>query len=95
MHVISKTAWKEAAERDPALAKALAEWHKVASTSSWSNIVDVRRTYPHADFVDPYTVFNVCGNRYRLVVKIEYRWSLIFVKQVMSHAEYTREGVHD
>jgi mRNA interferase HigB len=82
------------ASADPALETALAEWHKIATTSRWQSIVDVRKTFPHADFVDPFTVFNIRGNHYRLIVKIEYRWSLIFVKRVMTHADYTRQGVH-
>jgi len=50
----------------------------------------VRRVYPHADFVDPYTVFNIKGNAYRLIVKIEYRWQVIFIKDILPHSEYTR-----
>lgn len=40
--------------------------------------------------MDPYTVFNIKGNPYRLVVKIEYRWQMIFVKRLLSHAEYDK-----
>ena len=51
--------------------------------------MDVRKVYPHADFVDPYTVFNVRGG-YRLIVKIEYRWQMIFVKHLLRHEKYDR-----
>lgn len=51
---------------------------------------------PHADFhadsVDPYTVFNIKGNSYRLIVKIEYRWQIIFVKHLLTHEEYDKGG---
>jgi mRNA interferase HigB len=46
--------------------------------------------YPHADFVDPFTVFNIKGGRYRLIVKIEYRWQMIFVKYLLTHKEYDK-----
>jgi mRNA interferase HigB len=92
MHVISKKAWKDAVAADPALESPISEWYKVASSASWQNLMDVRKTYSHADFVDPYTVFNIKGNNYRLVVKIEYRWQLIFVKHLLTHAEYERGG---
>ncbi|HZL68011.1 MAG TPA: type II toxin-antitoxin system HigB family toxin [Candidatus Limnocylindrales bacterium] len=92
MHVISKKAWKDAVAADPALEGPVSEWYKVASSASWQNLMDVRKTYSHADFVDPYTVFNIKGNNYRLVVKIEYRWQLIFVKHLLTHAEYERGG---
>src|ERR1039457_6664039 len=60
---------------------------RVVSKSAWRDAVAV---YPHADFVDPYTIFNIKGNSYRLVVKIEYRWQIIFVKQLLTHTEYNR-----
>jgi mRNA interferase HigB len=90
MHVISKSAWKEAVAKDGALAGSIAEWHKIAKSAEWSSLIDVRRIYPHADFVDPYTVFNIKGNAYRLIVKIEYRWQMIFVKHLLTHAEYDK-----
>lgn len=70
----------------------LSEWYKVAVNARWTSIVDVRRTYPHADFVDSYTVFNIRGNNYRLIVKIEYKWSMIFIKHLLTHDEYMRHG---
>lgn len=88
VHVISKSAWKEIVAADPTLESSISAWYKVASTANWANIVDVRQTYPHADFVDPYTVFNVKGNNYRLIVKIEYKYQMIFVKHLLTHEEY-------
>ena len=53
-----------------------------------SSIEEVRKTYRDADPVGPYTVFNIKGNSYRLLVKIEYEYALIFIKHVLTHAEY-------
>ena len=52
----------------------------------------MRRVYPHADYVAGLTVFNVKGNDYRLIAKIEYRWQKVFVKAVLTHAEYDKGG---
>jgi len=90
VHVISKSAWREAVAADPTLEAPISEWHKVAKGAAWDSLVDVRKVYPHADFVDPFTVFNIKGNAYRLIVKIEYRWQIIFVKYLISHNEYNR-----
>lgn len=54
--------------------------------------MEVRQTYPSADFVDPYTVFNIKGNAYRLIVKIEYKWQIVFVKDLLNHADYDKGG---
>jgi mRNA interferase HigB len=90
LHVISKSAWRKVVARDPTLGPSISAWYKVASCATWKSLVDVRKIYPHADFVDPYTVFNIKGNAYRLVVKIEYRWQMIFVKHLLPHAEYDK-----
>lgn len=68
----------------------LADWFKIASSANWGSIVDVRKAYPTADFVDPFTVFNIRGNTFRLIVKIEYQWKLVFIKEVLTHTEYER-----
>ena len=68
----------------------ITEWYKIATHAAWRNLNDVRKVYPHADFVAPYTVFNIKGNNYRLIVKIEYRWQIIFVKYLLRHADYNR-----
>jgi mRNA interferase HigB len=90
MHVISKKAWRGAVAADPSLEEPISAWYKVASAAKWKNLTDVRKTYSHADFVDPFTVFNIKGGNYRLIVKIEYRWQMIFVKHLLTHAEYKR-----
>lgn len=90
IHVISKKRLTQAIARDQALSAPLIVWYKVARTATWASIADVRRTYPTADFVEPYTVFHIKGNRYRLITKIEYRWELVFIKAVLTHAEYDK-----
>jgi len=92
MHVISKSAWRDAVAKDHTLEGPISEWHKVAANATWKNIQEVKATYPYADFVDLYTVFNIRGGNYRLIVKIEYRWQIIFVKHLLTHAEYTKGG---
>ena len=88
--MISKNAWRHVLAADRTLEGPISEWYKVAKHALWRSLVDVRQVYPHADFVDPFTVFNIKGNAYRLVTKIEYRWQMIFVKHLLTHAEYDK-----
>ena len=92
VHVIRKSAWRDAVASNPTLGPSIGAWHKVACEAKWESIVDVRKTYPHADFVEPYTIFNIKGNAYRLIVKIEYKWQMIFVKHLLTHEDYARGG---
>ncbi|HWZ42607.1 MAG TPA: type II toxin-antitoxin system HigB family toxin [Candidatus Saccharimonadales bacterium] len=78
-------------DKDNTLSVPLRAWFKTASSAKWSSIVEVKKTYPNADFVDPYTVFNIRGNNYRLITKIEYRKGLVFIKDVLTHIEYDKK----
>ena len=93
--VISLKRLREFWERHPDAEAALRDWNRTALKASWRHIQDVRTDYPHADAVmvasgRPVTVFNICGNRYRLVVDIVYRSQVIYVCTVLTHAEYSR-----
>jgi len=69
----------------------LDDWYRTAKREGWGNIVDVRKTYPHADAVGDFTVFNIGGNKYRLAVSINYQSGCIYIRHVMTHEEYSKE----
>src|ERR1051326_1613859 len=54
------------------------------------HLTGVRSDFPHADFAEPFTVFNVGGNKYRLVTVIKYRWQIVYVRHILTHKKYTR-----
>lgn len=68
----------------------LRNWLTVAEAAAWRNIVEVRGTYPHADYVKPHTVFNIKGNTYRLITIISYHRQLITIERFLTHGSYTR-----
>jgi mRNA interferase HigB len=51
-------------------------------------LADLKRSFSSADYVPPYTVFDVAGNNYRVVVLVRYRDGKMFVRWVMTHREY-------
>jgi mRNA interferase HigB len=65
-------------------------WKKITQTAKWQSLVDVRKTYPSADGVGRFTVFDVNHNRYRLITRIEYRYQMVFIKHFLTHAEYAK-----
>ena len=91
MHVISKKRLREFWKKHPDSETPLAAWYKTASRASWKSINDVRKTYPHADAIDSCTVINVGGNDYRLILKINYRRQVVYIRWVLTHAEYDKE----
>jgi mRNA interferase HigB len=67
---------------------ALRAWFTVAKKARWQNFAELKQVYPAADLVGRYTVFNIRGNRYRLITRIVYRSQTIFIAAVMTHEEY-------
>jgi mRNA interferase HigB len=90
MHVISRRTLREAEGKHSNLIIPLAVWFKVAKAAQWKTIEDVRKTYPSADPVGRYTVFNIKGNSYRLIVRIEYAKGRLYIRAVQTHAEYDK-----
>ena len=88
---ISRKALREFSDAHKDAETPLDDWYRIGRRSRWISIVDVRKTYPHADAVGKFTVFNVGGNKYRLVVTVNYRSGRIYIREVMTHAEYSRE----
>jgi mRNA interferase HigB len=50
----------------------------------------VRELYPHADLAGDCTIFNIGGNKFRLIVKFKYRWKVVYIRFVLTHAEYDK-----
>ncbi len=92
MHVISRKRLLDAAKRHGDLSAPLDLWYRVAKKAEWKSLDEVRQTFPSADAVGKYTVFNIKGNSYRMIAEINYRSRRIFVRQVLSHADYERGG---
>lgn len=70
---------------------ALDEWYRKTEEADWNNLTDIQSTFGAADYVgnDRY-VFNIKGNRYRLVAMIHLAVRSVYVRAVFTHADYSR-----
>jgi mRNA interferase HigB len=92
MHVIAKPALVAFWTRHPAAEGPLQAWHAVMESEVFTDLNDLRRTFPSADYVDGLTVFNIGGNKYRLIAAIHYNRRKVYIRDVLTHAEYDRDG---
>ena len=74
------------------LVDAILPWLRAARRAEWKNLIEVRKTFARADESEGFTVFNMKGNEYRLITEINYRTRRIFLRHVLTHAEYYRGG---
>ncbi|MCD8212677.1 MAG: type II toxin-antitoxin system HigB family toxin [Campylobacter sp.] len=74
---------------------ALEAWHAEVIKAVWKNTNDIKEKYRSASFVGDKVVFNICGNKYRLIVKIDYVFHAVFIKFIGTHKEYDKLDVKD
>ncbi len=91
MHVISRRVLREFCQKHPDAYEALYNWYRTASKAQWQNLVEVQSTYSKAEAVGNFTVFNIKGNHYRLIADIIYSRQRIYIKGVLTHAEYDKD----
>ncbi len=96
MHVISKKRLREFWDEHASSEEVLRRWFKVVDKTQWERWADLKATFPHADLVrvasgTTLVVFNVGGNDYRVAARVLFEFGRVYVKRVMTHAEYSKE----
>jgi mRNA interferase HigB len=100
MRIIKKTTLAAFWARNPQAKTGLEHWYKTTKVTAWTCLADARATFPHADQVTvrsgrEIVVFNIGGNKYRLITAIHYNRGLVFALMVLSHAEHGKEEWKD
>ncbi len=91
MHLISIRTLREDTAKYPDIKKQIDSWYLTVKKAEWQNLEDVRKIYRDAEAVGNFTVFNIKGNDYRLIVGIHYERKKVFYKYLLTHAEYDKE----
>jgi len=90
MHVITRKRLLSFSDKHPDCASALDSWYRVVKHTRFTSFAELRRTFPNADQVGNLTVFNIGGNKARLVAAVHYRAQRVYIRDVLAHKEYDR-----
>lgn len=91
VRIISKKTLKEFWVKHKNSEQQLKSWYDEASKADWKTPKDIKVNYPLASFLaDNRVVFNIKGNTYRLIVKINYKYKMVWIRFVGTHAEYDK-----
>lgn len=90
MHIITRKRLNDFAEKYPESRSALDHWYKMMKKANFTSFADVRKIFPHADQVGKLTVFNIGGNKARLIVAIHYNRQRVYIRAVLTHQEYDK-----
>jgi mRNA interferase HigB len=92
MHLISIRNLRSDSSKYPDTQTVIDEWYKVIKSVSWQNLEEVKQIYRDTEAVGNFTVFNIKGNKYRLIVDINYVNQTIYYKYFLTHAEYDKDS---
>jgi len=91
MHIITRRRLREFWEKNSQSQTALDEWYQKLKRLNIDNIAALRQTFPHADLIGKCIVFNVGGNKYRIITKINFVSKIVYIRNVLTHREYDKD----
>ena len=95
MHIITRKRCLEFAEKHPNSSAPLNAWYRIVKNTEISNFSELRKIFPGADKVGNLTVFNIGGNKIRLIAAVHYNTQCLYIRHVLTHKEYDKEKWKD
>ncbi|HXM43279.1 MAG TPA: type II toxin-antitoxin system HigB family toxin [Bryobacteraceae bacterium] len=90
MHIVSHKAIRIFCQEHPQARNAMDHWYRVAKQATWSSFAEVKQSFNTADFVAPHVVFDIGGNKWRLVAEMNFTRRVLFIRRIMTHKEYMK-----
>ncbi|NJL19866.1 MAG: type II toxin-antitoxin system HigB family toxin [Leptolyngbyaceae cyanobacterium SM1_3_5] len=90
MHLISIRNLRNDAARYADVSKQIDNWFANVKKANWQSLEDVRKVYRDAEAVGNFTVFNIKGSAYRLIVEVDYESQVVYYKYFLTHADYSK-----
>ncbi len=91
MHIITRKRLNIFAAAHPDVKTGLQHWYKIMKDGNFRSFAELRDIFPSADQVGKLTVFNIGGNKARLIAAIHYNRQKIYIRAVLTHTEYDEE----
>jgi mRNA interferase HigB len=91
MRIISFRKIREFYEEHPKSKTVLKDWYKTVKNADWHDFADVRQTFNSADVYKKCTIFDIGGNKYRVIAKVNYKTHAIYVRHVLTHTDYEKD----
>ncbi|NCN11221.1 MAG: type II toxin-antitoxin system HigB family toxin [Leptospira sp.] len=91
MHIISWKKLDDFIRKNPNSESPLKSWFKILKNSNFKDFNELRKVFNSVDQVENLTVFNIGGNKFRLIVAIHFNRQKVFIRNVLTHSEYDKE----
>lgn len=88
MRIVSRKIIREATARHSEWGASLNAWYKITKNADWKTFADIRNSWRNSDVVGQFVVFDISNNRCRLIATIKYKWKMVYIRAILSHADY-------
>jgi mRNA interferase HigB len=82
---------RKASAKHTEWASSLNAWYKITKGADWKNFEDVRNSWKNSDRVGRFVVFDISHNKCRLIATIKYEWKMVYIRRILSHADYDKK----
>ena len=90
MRILGRDTIQAFMERYPDSQSSLKSWVQAVEANPFKHFNGLRQSFGSADYVRPYTIFNISGNKYRLIALVNYQIGAVLVQQILTHSEYEK-----
>jgi len=90
MHLTTRKTLRVFWQKYPDSKTALERWSRIIDKNDFDSFIQLRKTFPSADFVGNLTVFNIGGNKYRLIAAIHFNRRKVYIRNILTHKEYDK-----
>lgn len=91
MKIITKRRLEEFWLTHTTAEKSLLGWYELVKKANWESFSDVRETFRHADIYRDCVIFDIGGNKFRLITKIRYQKKRVYIRFVLTHSDYDKD----
>ena len=88
MHIITRKRLLKFGKNYQDSIEPLERWYRIVKHSNYNSFAELRKTFPQADQVGKFVVFNIGGNKYRLIAYVVFSAKRIYIRHILTHTEY-------
>lgn len=91
MHIITYKRIMEFVTKYPDSRASLENWYRIIKQTDYDSFSQLRQHFSDADYVEGFVVFNISGNKYRLITAIHFNRKKVYIRDILAHAEYDKD----
>ena len=88
MHIITRKRIHDFVKKYPDSRSSLDTWYRIIKRTEYNSLAELKQHFPSADYVDGFIVFNISGNKYRLIAVIHSNRKKVYIRHILTHEEY-------